>query len=55
MAEPVWKIAYLHFGTAATSETINAALAERPGWEPFATRDHPDGGWLLLLKRKVSE
>lgn len=48
---PSYRVAYLHFPDDATIEEINSALSRRPGWEPFATRQHPEGGWWLLLKK----
>lgn len=50
-----WRVAYLHFTDDATIEDVNAEIAKRPGWEPFATRPHPDGGWWLLLKKQADE
>lgn len=44
-----WRVAFLHFTDSASIEDVNAEIAKRPGWQPFAARNHPEGGWWLLL------
>jgi hypothetical protein len=46
-----WQVAFFHFKEDEDIEYVNAAVTSRPGWEPFAARTHPDGGWILLLRK----
>lgn len=49
----IWEVRFVQFPVDAPVELVNEALAERPGWEPFATQLIDSGGWMLLLRRQM--
>ena len=49
---PTYEVRSLRFKPRESFEYVNEALAELPGWEPFAVLDYGTIGWALLLKQK---
>ena len=52
---PLFEVRWLHFNDGVAFELVNAVIARvAAGWQPFATLQHPSGGWSLLLRRQAA-
>lgn len=54
--EPIWEIRWLFFEDADSYEKVNEQLRTvAAGWRPIGYRPNPEGGWVLLVTRKVEK